>query len=61
MNDRIFLMLPQVIKTDQYANALDAILRELSIPFTVSGPYEKRLPRHTLPGLRPVSPKSGHA
>ena len=33
----------------KYANALSAVLRELSIPFRVSGPFEKRLPRHTLP------------
>ena len=42
-------MLPQVIRTDKYADALGAVLDELSIPFSVSGPYEKRLPRHALP------------
>lgn len=49
LNDRIFLMMPQVVRTDKYANALNALLRELSIPFSVSGPFEKRLPKHALP------------
>ena len=49
LNDRIFLTLPQVIRTDKYADALNEVLRELSIPFSVSGPFEKRLPKHTLP------------
>ena len=49
LNDRLFLTLPQVIRTDKYANALNEVLRDLSIPFSVSGPFEKRLPKHALP------------
>ena len=51
LNDRLFLMLPQVIRTDKYAHALSEVLRDLSIPFTVSGPFEKRLPKHVLPSI----------
>lgn len=50
LNDRLFLTLPQVIRTDKYANALNEVLKDLSIPFSVSGPFEKRLSKHAIPG-----------
>lgn len=50
IGDKIFLMLPQVIRTDKYADALNKILDELSIPYEVQGPYPKLLPKHRLPG-----------
>ena len=49
VGDKIFFMLPQVIRSDKYANALETVLNELSIPFEVKGPYPKLLPRHILP------------
>ena len=47
--DKIFLMLPQVMKTDKYANALNEVWNELGIPFELEGPFPKLLPRHKLP------------
>ena len=35
VGDKIFFMLPQVIRSDKYANALETVLNELSIPFEV--------------------------
>ena len=48
LNDRLFLTLPQVIRTDKYVNALNEVLRDLDIPYILSDTYEKRLPKHNI-------------
>ena len=49
LGDKIFFMLPQVIRTGKYAEALNEVFNEMSIPFDVRGPFPKLLPRHRLP------------
>ena len=49
LGDRIFLSLMQLIDVKKYRDAIEAVLKELGIPFKVEGPFPKRLTKHELP------------
>ncbi len=49
MADKIFVSFMQMTNTKKYVNAFESVLKDLSIPFKVEGPFPKRLPKHELP------------
>lgn len=46
--DKIFCCFMQVIRTDKYINAFKQVLDELQIPYSIRGPFKKRLVKHKL-------------
>ena len=49
MGEKIFVTLMQLIDETKYAAAFQQVLTELGIPYTVEGPFPKRLTKHALP------------
>ena len=49
MGEKIFVTLMQLIDEMKYAVAFQQVLTELGIPYTVEGPFPKRLTKHALP------------
>ena len=49
MGEKIFVILMQLIDETKYAVAFQQVLTELGIPYTVEGPFPKRLTKHALP------------
>ncbi|MBR1796986.1 MAG: hypothetical protein IJ757_03100 [Clostridiales bacterium] len=49
MADKIFVSFMQLIKESRYVDALNEVLTELNIPFSVDGPFPKNQPKHRLP------------
>ncbi|WP_026491953.1 hypothetical protein [Butyrivibrio sp. XPD2002] len=49
VGDKIFVCFMQMLSTDKYINAFCDVLKELGIPFTMEGPFPKKLSRHQLP------------
>lgn len=49
VGDRIFVSFMQILDTDKYINAFRDVMNDLNIPFTMEGPFPKRLPKHQLP------------
>ena len=49
LGDKIFLTQMQLIDEEKYAAALQQVLTELGIGFTVEGPFPRQLTKHELP------------
>ena len=49
MGDKIFLTQMQLIDEEKYAAALQQVLTDLGISFTVEGPFPRQLTKHELP------------
>ena len=49
VGDKIFVCFMQMLNTEKYINAFQAVLKELGIPYTMEGPFPKKLSRHRLP------------
>lgn len=49
MADKIFVSFMQLIKETKYVKAFGEVMRELSIPYRVEGPYPKNMTSHKLP------------
>ena len=49
MGEKIFVTLMQLIDETKYAVAFQQVLTEIGIPYTVEGPFPKRLTKHALP------------
>ncbi|WP_026658688.1 hypothetical protein [Butyrivibrio sp. AC2005] len=49
VGDKIFVCFMQMLNTEKYINAFQDVLKELGIPFTMEGPFPKKLSRHRLP------------
>ncbi|MBR5756335.1 MAG: hypothetical protein IKX96_02125, partial [Firmicutes bacterium] len=49
MADKIFMSMMLLLDTRKYVDALKAVMDELGIECTISGPYPKQLAKHALP------------
>ena len=49
VGDKIFVCFMQLLDQDKYINSFCDVLKELGIPYTIEGPFPKRLSRHRLP------------
>ena len=49
MEGKIFVSFMQLLDTDKYASAFEAVLADLQIPFRAEGPFPRNLTKHQLP------------